>query len=334
MRHFDYMSSVSADAALAAINAQPGARFLAGGTTLVDLMKCGVENPSMLIDITRLPGLDRIETGGSGVRIGALAKMSDVERHPIIRHNYPVLSESLWRGASEQLRNMATIGGNLLQRTRCSYFRAPHLYDACNKRRPGSGCAAIGGYHRGHAIFGGTEHCIATYPGDFAVALMAFDAVVHVENGARRTIPIEDFFPLPGITPEIEHPVARTDLIIMIEIPDRPAVRRSHYLKVRDRESYEFATASAAVGLELEPDNGTIRDVRIALGGVATIPWRVQTVERALIGQPFEESLIRNACFLAIEDAAPREGNRFKLDLVPRVIARALLTLGERQWPS
>jgi xanthine dehydrogenase YagS FAD-binding subunit len=329
MRHFDYISSIDADAARAAMVGRAGARFLAGGTTLVDLMKCGVEDPPMLIDITGLPGMDGIEIDPSGIRIGALAKMSDVARHPAIQRKYPVLSESLRQGASEQLRNMATIGGNLLQRTRCSYFRAPRVYDACNKRRPGSGCAALGGHNRGHAIFGGSEHCIATYPGDFAVALMAFGAVVHVENGAKRAIPIEDFYPLPGATPEIEHSIAATDLIASVKIPHRPALERSHYLKIRDRESYEFAVASAAVGLELEDDNRTIRDVRIALGGVATIPWRVETVERALIGQPFEEVLIRNVSFLAIEDAAPREGNRFKVELVPRVIARALLALGE-----
>jgi len=218
MKNFDYMSTTTADAARAAVLGSRGARFLAGGTTLVDLMKCGVEEPAALIDITRIPGLDTIEIGADRIKIGALAKMSAVARHPVIREEFPVLSESLWRGASEQLRNMATIGGNLLQRTRCSYFRAPHIYGACNKRRPGSGCAALGGHNRGHAILGTSEHCIATYPGDFAVALMAFDAVVHVEDGERRTIAIGDFFPLPDITPHIEHPIAVTDLIVGVTV--------------------------------------------------------------------------------------------------------------------
>jgi xanthine dehydrogenase YagS FAD-binding subunit len=329
MRNFDYMSTTTVDAALTAISSGRGARFLAGGTTLLDLMKCGVEEPSTVIDITRIDGLDNIEIRPESIRIGALAKMAEVAGHPMMREDFPVLSESLWRGASEQLRNMATIGGNLLQRTRCSYFREPRIYSACNKRRPGSGCAALKRHNRGHAILGTSEHCIATYPGYFAVALMAFDAEVHVENGQHRTIAIEDFFPLPNVTPQIEHPIAVTDLIVAVEIPVTPALRCSHYLKVRDRESYEFAAASAAVGLELETDGITIRDVRIALGGVATTPWRARAVEAALVGKPFEAALIREASFLAVEDAVAYEDNRFKIDLVPRVIARALLTLGE-----
>jgi xanthine dehydrogenase YagS FAD-binding subunit len=323
------MSTSTTDAARAAVVGRSGAKFLAGGTTLVDLMKCGVEEPAALIDLTRIPGLDKIENTSDRIRIGALAKMSAVARHPVIKEDFPVLFESLGRGASEQLRNMATIGGNLLQRTRCSYFRAPHIYGACNKRRPGSGCAALGGHNRGHAILGTSEHCIATYPGDFAVALLAFDAVVHVEDGERRIISIDDFFPLPDITPHIEHPIAVTGLIVSVEIPISPALRASHYLKVRDRESYEFAAASAAVGLELETDGITVRDVRISLGGVATTPWRARSVETALIGKPFEAPLIRQASFLAVEDAIAFDGNRFKIDLAPRVIARALLTIGE-----
>lgn len=328
MNNFEYVRATAIPDALKAVASQTGSRFLAGGTTMIDLMKCGVEFPSALIDITRLPGLDTIEAGPASVRIGALSKMSDVADHPAIRNEFPVLSESLWRGASAQLRNMATIGGNLMQRTRCSYFREPGAYRACNKRDPGSGCAALEGVNRGHAVLGTSPSCIATNPGDFAVALVAFDAAVHVENGKRRRIPIDDFFLLPGDTPEIEHPLSPGELIVAVEIPTSAALRRSHYLKVRDRESYEFAAASAAVGLELEADGRTIRDVRIALGGIATRPWRARAVEAALVGHTFDEPTIRAASRLAIEGAVDHGENRFKIDLAPRVVARALLTVG------
>jgi xanthine dehydrogenase YagS FAD-binding subunit len=228
-----------------------------------------------------------------------------------------------------QLRNMATIGGNLMQRTRCSYFREPGVYGACNKRNPGSGCAALEGVNRGHAVLGTSLSCIATNPGDFAVALVAFDATVYVENGKlQRRIPIDDFFLLPGDTPDVEHPLSSGELIVAVEVPTSAALRRSHYLKVRDRESYEFAAASAAVGLDLETDGRTIRDVRIALGGIATSPWRARTVERALVGRTFDEPTVRAASRLATEGAVDHGENRFKIDLAPRVVARALLTLG------
>jgi xanthine dehydrogenase YagS FAD-binding subunit len=313
------------------VNAVAGhleARFLAGGTTLVDLMKCGVETPAMLVDITRLPGLEEIEVYGASLRIGALVRMSDLADHPKVRQEYPALSESLWRGASQQLRNMATIGGNLMQRTRCSYFREAGVYAACNKRNPGSGCAALEGINRGHAVLGTSSSCIAAYPGDFATALVAFDAVVHVENGRRRSIPIDDFFLLPGDAPHVEHAIASDELIVAVEIPTSAALRRSHYLKVRDRQSYEFAVASAAVGLELEEDGRTIRDVRVALGGVATKPWRARTVEAALIGRTFDEPTVRAASRHAVEGAVGHGNNRFKIELTPRVVARALLTVG------
>ncbi|MGY3505123.1 FAD binding domain-containing protein [Bradyrhizobium sp. USDA 4471] len=328
MNNFEYVRATAIPDALKAVADQAGSRFLAGGTTMVDLMKCGVEVPSALIDITRLPGLDTIEAGPASVRIGALSKMSDVADHPIIRKEFPVLSESLWRGASAQLRNMATIGGNLMQRTRCSYFREPGVYAACNKRNPGSGCAALEGVNRGHAVLGTSPSCIATNPGDFAVALVAFDATVSVENGKARRIPIDDFFPLPGETPDVEHPLSPGELIVAVEVPTSAALRRSHYLKVRDRESYEFAAASAAVGLELEADGRTIRDVRVALGGIATRPWRARTVEGALVGRTFDEPTVRAASRLATEGAVDHGENRFKIDLAPRVVARALLTVG------
>jgi xanthine dehydrogenase YagS FAD-binding subunit len=328
MNRFEYVRVDAIADAVKAVAGKADARFLAGGTTVIDLMKCGVEEPSALVDIMRLPNLDGIEAGPKGVRLGALAKMSAVADHPKIKQDYPVLSESLWRGASAQLRNMATIGGNLMQRTRCSYFREPGTYAACNKRNPGSGCAAIEGVNRGHAVLGTSSSCIATYPGDFAVALVAFDAVVHVENGARRTIPIDDFFLLPEDTPQIEHPLAPGDLIVAVEIPASSALHRSHYLKVRDRESYEFAAASAAVGLELGTDGRTIRDVRVALGGVATKPWRARNVEAALVGRTFDEATVRSASRFATEGAVDHGANRFKIELAQRVVARALFTVG------
>jgi xanthine dehydrogenase YagS FAD-binding subunit len=327
MNNFEYVQARAIPDAVRAVG-QAGARFLAGGTSMVDLMKCGVEAPSALIDITRLPGLDTIDIDPAGVRIGALARMSDVADHPKIRQDFVALSESLWRGASAQLRNMATIGGNLLQRTRCSYFREPGVYAACNKRHRGSGCAALEGVNRGHAVLGTSPNCIATHPGDFAVALVAFDAIVHVQNDERRSIPIDDFFLLPGDTPDIEQPLSPDELIIAIEIPATAAVRRSHYLKVRDRESYEFAAASAAVGLELEANGRTIRDVRVALGGVATKPWRARNVEAALVGRTFDERTVRAASRIATDCAVDHGENRFKIELAQRVVARALLTAG------
>jgi xanthine dehydrogenase YagS FAD-binding subunit len=328
MKMFEYSRASAIPDAVKAISGQSGGRFLAGGTTLIDLMKCGVEEPSLLVDITRLPNLDTIEAGPEGVRIGALAKMSAVADNPKIKRDFPVFSEALWRGASQQLRNMATIGGNLMQRTRCTYFREPGAYTACNKRNPGSGCAALEGNNRSHAVLGTSSSCIATYPGDFAVALVAFDAVVHVENGRRRSIPIDDFFLLPVSTPHIEHPLATDELIVAVEIPASTAFRRSHYLKVRDRESYEFAAASAAVGLALDADGRTIREVRVALGGVATKPWRARNVEKELVGRTCDEATLRAASRLSTEGAIDHGANRFKIELAQRVVARALMNVG------
>lgn len=295
-------------------------------------MKLNVERPSRVVDITRLTGLDRIEVTGSVIRIGALAKMSKVADHGAVKDAAPALSESLWRAASAQLRNMASIGGNLMQRTRCMYFRDPGAYPNCNKRNPGSGCAALDGINRNHAILGTSDACIAIYPGDFAVALVAFDARVIVKGAIRgeneRTIPVDDFFLLPGQTPHLETRLAPGEMIVGIEVPRSATLKRSHYLKVRDRASYEFAAASAAVGLEMEPDGKTIREVRIAVGGVATKPWRLRAVEASLQGKTLDEATLRAAAAATAVGAKASGHNAFKIDLAPKVVARALMTLG------
>lgn len=327
MKSFDYLR---ADA-LAAVHAQalqPGTKILAGGTTLLDLMKLGVECPARVFDITRLAGMDAIVVTADVIRIGALAKMAKVADHAGIRHAAPAISESLWRAASAQLRNMASIGGNLMQRTRCTYFRDPGAYANCNKRNPGSGCAAIGGVNRNHAILGVSSSCIATYHGDLAVALAAFDARIIVSGSAERSIAIDDFFLLPGATPHLENTLQAGELIVAIEIPRSKALQRSHYLKVRDRASYEFAAASAAVGLELDADGRTIREVRIAIGGVATRPWRLRAVEAVLKGQPYDEATLRAAAAGAVSSATSSGHNAYKIDLAPRVVARALMHAG------
>jgi xanthine dehydrogenase YagS FAD-binding subunit len=323
MRDFSYLRATSVDEARRAA-ALPAAMLLAGGTTLLDLAKCGVVEPARLIDITRLSGLDAIQVDAQGASIGALAKMSRVADDPVIRAHFPAVSESLSQGASAQIRNMATIGGNLMQRTRCAYFRDPAVFSACNKRAPGTGCSAIGGVTRNHAVLGLSEACIATYPGDLAVALVAFDAVVHLGD---RQIAVDDFFLLPGMTPHREHSLEPGEMITAVTIPASPAVQRSTYLKVRDRQSYEFAAASAAVGVELEPDGRTIRDLRVALGGVATKPWRARAVENALRGKALEAEAVRRASLLAVEGAVDHGANRYKIELAPRVVTRAILKI-------
>jgi xanthine dehydrogenase YagS FAD-binding subunit len=309
--------------------ANPETKFLAGGTTLLDLMKLNVERPARLVDITRLPGLDSIDVSTDVIRIGALAKMSKVAAHADIIEAAPVLSESLWRAASAQLRNMASIGGNLMQRTRCTYFRDPGAYSNCNKRDPGSGCAALEGVNRNHAVLGTSDACIAIYPGDFAVSLVAFDATVLIRGSVERRVPIDEFYLLPGQTPNLEHQLSPGEMIVGIEIPRVPALKRSHYLKVRDRASYEFAAASAAVGIEFEPDGKTVRDVRIAVGGVATKPWRLRAVEDALKGKPIDEATLRTAAAAAVDGAKSSGHNAFKIELTPKVVARALMTVGD-----
>ena len=299
--------------------------LLAGGTTLLDLAKCGVARPDHVVDITHLKGLDAIEVTSEGAHLGALAKMSHVADDKAIRAEFPAVSEALWQAASAQLRNMATIGGNLMQRTRCAYFRDPASFPACNKRNPGSGCAALGGITRNHAVLGTSSYCIATNPGDLAVALTAFDAVIHL---GERQMAINDFFLQPDATPDREHAIEPGEIITAVTIPASAAARRSTYLKVRDRQSYEFAAASAAVGLELESDGKTIRDLRVALGGVATKPWRAREVEIALKGKTLEPETVKRASLLAMESAVAQGDNHYKIELAPRVIARAILTVG------
>lgn len=328
MRSFDYLRAADVTTAIAEAG-QPETRFLAGGTTLLDLMKVNVERPARLVDLTRLSGLDTIEVSRDVIRIGVLTKMSKVADHADIKDAAPVLSESLWRAASAQLRNMASIGGNLMQRTRCTYFRDPGAYSNCNKRNPGSGCAALEGVNRNHAVLGTSDACIAIYPGDFAVSLVAFDARVIVRGTAERSIPVDDFYLLPGETPHVEHDLTAGEMIVGIEIPRSAALKRSHYLKVRDRASYEFAAASAAVGIELEDDGKTIREVRVALGGVGTKPWRARAVEDVLKGKPLDEATLRSAAAASVEGAKSSGHNAFKIELAPKVVARALMTVGD-----
>jgi xanthine dehydrogenase YagS FAD-binding subunit len=328
MRNFTYHRAASVSGVRRSAAAE-GAMLLAGGTTLLDLAKCGVVEADRLVDITHLRNLDRIRVDAEGAFIGALAKMARVADDPAIRSHFPAVAESLSQAASAQIRNMASMGGNLMQRTRCPYFRDPASFPACNKRTPGSGCSAIGGVIRNHAVLGISESCIATYPGDLATALVAFDAVIHLGS---RQVRVEDFFLLPGTTPDKEHAIEAGELITAITIPASPAARRSTYLKVRDRQSYEFAAASAAVGIAFEADGRTVQDIRVALGGVATKPWRAGAVELALRGKVLEPEAVTRASRLAMEDAVDHGANRFKIDLAPRVVARAILTLGEKAW--
>jgi CO/xanthine dehydrogenase FAD-binding subunit len=327
MKSFDYLRATHLPTATMEAG-QAGSRILAGGTTLLDLMKCGVEVPQRVVDITRLGGMADVEVGVASVRIGALATMSRCADHPALMAAAPALSEALSLAASAQIRNMATIGGNLLQRTRCSYFRDPAAYPACNKRTPGSGCAALNGINRNHAILGTSDSCIATYPGDFAVALVAFGATLRIAGRTGREEPIESFYRLPKERPDREHELAPGEMIVGVDVPVTPLLRRSTYLKVRDRASYEFAAASAAVGLELESDGKTVRAVRVALGGVATRPWRALAVEQALTGKAFTIENVRAAAAHAVDGAQPRQHNRYKVDLAPKVVARALMKVG------
>jgi len=323
MRDFSYLRASTLDEARQAV-LQAGASILAGGTTLIDLAKCGVAEPETVVDISHLEGLSGIEVTPQSVTIGALSRMSDVADHSGIQAEMPAVSESLLLAASAQLRNMATIGGNVMQRTRCPYFRDPGTFPACNKRNPGSGCSALGGITRNHAVLGTSQHCLASNPGDLAVALVAFDAVVDLGS---RTVPFDEFFLLPGDTPDRETVLQPGEMIVGLSIPKSAAAKNSTYLKVRDRQSYEFAAASAAVGLELEDDGRTVRDIRVGLGGVATKPWRARAVEQALIGKVLDDATIRAASVLAMEGAVAQGDNQYKIDLVPRVVARAIETV-------
>lgn len=323
MNQFQYVRARSTSEALTA-SGKPHAAFLAGGTTMVDLMKLGVERPAELVDINSLP-LTQIEAlPDGGLRIGAMARNSDVAHHDLVRSGYPVLSEALLSGASPQLRNMATVGGNIMQRTRCYYFR--DLSFACNKRAPGSGCPALDGYNRMHAILGTSDKCIATHPSDMNVALIALDAVIHVQGPkGERAIPFEQFHLEPGNTPERETVLQPGELITSVQLPASPFAARSHYLKVRDRASYEFALASVAVALEITGDR--IGAVRLAVGGVATRPWRAHGVEKILAGQPPTDELYARAAKASIEGAQPHGENAFKVELLQRAVTKALRTV-------
>ncbi|HEY2856408.1 MAG TPA: xanthine dehydrogenase family protein subunit M [Gemmatimonadaceae bacterium] len=301
-----------------------GARYLAGGTTLVDLMKLHVEQPTQLIDINALPLADVTELSDGTMRVGAMVRNSDLAHNETIRARYPVLSQALLAGASGQLRNMATTGGNLLQRTRCFYFRDTAM--PCNKREPGSGCSAIDGRNRGHAILGTSDACIATHPSDMAVALVALEARVRILGPNReRVIPLAELHRVPDDHPEIETTLEQGELITAVEIPPLPFAVRSLYLKVRDRASFAFALASAAVALDVQ--DGIIRDARIALGGVATKPWRSPEAEDALRGGSAGMESYRAAAEAALAGAKPRRDNGFKMELARRTLVRALTRL-------
>src|SRR5882672_11631696 len=316
--------------AIAAHARDPELAFIAGGTDLIGLMKDRAAVPAHLLDINGLPDMARIETlSEGGLRIGALARMSDVAAHVEVRRRFPVVSESLLFAASGQLRNMASIGGNIMQRTRCAYFRVGDGLP-CNKREPGSACSALRGIHRTHAIFGCSESCIATHPSDLAVALAALDAAVHVRGlQGDREIPFSEFHRLPGDTPEKDNVLERGDLIVAIEIPARAEARNSHYLKVRDRQSYEFALVSTAAAVAT--DSGNIRSVRLAMGGVAHKPWRLRAAEEALRGLPLADvASLRGAIAKSFTDARPLTHNAFKVELAQRCVLRALQTAGAR----
>ncbi len=322
MRDFDYLAAPDVATAVRAI--RPGARFLGGGTNLVDLMREGVERPDTVIDISRLPLTGIEELPGGGTRIGALVRNSDLAAHPVIRTRYPMLAQALLMGASGQLRNMATVGGNLLQRTRCLY-----LYDGtrpCNKREPGSGCAAVGGFNRMHAILGASTSCIATHPSDMCVALAALDATVEVESvrGTRR-VPLLDLHRLPGDTPHLETTLEPDELVTAVEIPADPVAAVSRYRKVRDRASYAFALVSVAAALDVR--DGAVAAVRLALGGVAARPWRAIEAERVLTGAPATEAEFRRAAEAELAQAVAQSENAFKIELARRTITATLLRL-------
>lgn len=330
MNPFTYSKASRADEAVAAVAGDPRAAYLAGGTTLTDLLKLNVVAPGALVDIGDLP-LQTIETlAGGGLRIGAMVKNSDLARDANVQKRYPVLSEAILSGASPQIRNMASVGGNLLQRTRCPYFR--DTFSPCNKRSPGAGCAALGGYNRSHALLGVSEKCIATFPGDMPVALTALDAVIRTRRpgGRERSIPIEDFYVSYGEDPVRETVLEHGELVTSVELPPTGWFARSHYLKVRDRSSYEFALASAAVALDLDHERGIIRGARVALGGFATRPWRSSAAERALKGAKASAATYQAAAAAALEGARPQKHNAFKVELARRTIAQALANAASR----
>ena len=318
---FQYSRANDVADAVRQIAADPAAKFIAGGTNLIDLMKEEVENPSRLIDITRLPLKSVEATADGGLRIGALVPNSDLAYHPLIAQRYPMLASAILAGASAQLRNMASTGGNLLQRTRCYYFY--DIATPCNKREPGSGCSAIAGLNRMHAILGTSEACIATHPSDMCVALAALDATIHVAGPAgARAISFADFHRLPGSTPQHDTNLQPSEIVTAVELPARGFATNYSYLKIRDRHSYAFALVSVAAALELEGD--TIKEARLALGGVAHKPWRDLSAEAALRGQNADQPAFTRAANVVLRDAKGFEHNAFKIDLARRAIVRAL----------
>jgi xanthine dehydrogenase YagS FAD-binding subunit len=322
MRPFKFSRAADAGGAVQAVSTNRQAKYIAGGTNILDLMKEGVENPSELVDVSRL-ALMQIKASASGVSIGALAKNTDTANHPLIRQNYPLLTQAILAGASAQIRNMATNGGNLLQRTRCAYF-----YDVsmpCNKREPGTGCGALEGINRMHAIFGWSDKCVAVYPSDMSVALAALDAVVKVRDreGKERSIPFADFHRLPGENPEKDNNLQHGELITGIDLPKSNFAAKSFYLKVRDRASYAFALVSVAAALEVAVGN-KIKQARIALGGVAHKPWRATEAEKFLAGKTATEENFRRAAEAEMRNAKPLEHNKFKVEMGRRAIVRAL----------
>jgi len=318
MRPFSFQRAATEADAIAA--SATGARYLAGGTTLVDLMREEVETPDSVIDINRLP-LTHIRVEDDRLLIGALARMSQVAAHEEVRRQHPLISETLVEGASPQLRNVASIGGNLLQRVRCPYFRM--LEAPCNKRSPGSGCSAIEGLNVGTAILGTSQHCIATHPSDLAVSLVAFDATMVVRGPkGEREFPVEQLFRLPADTPHLEHNLEPGELIVEVRVPIGPAARRARYLKVRDRSSYEFALVATAAAVHVE--DGVIAQAKVAVGGAGTMPWRMRAVEEALVGKEPTRAAFESAAAVSTEGAKASSGNGFKIKLLPATIVRAL----------
>jgi len=325
MEPFEYARADDATGAITEVATDPAASFLAGGTSLVDLMKLGVETPRTLVDVNRVAALAKIEDlPDGGLRLGANARNSEVAYDPRVVKLYPVLSQAILSGATGQLRNMASTGGNLLQRTRCYYFR--DVYSPCNKREPGSGCAALEGFNRIHALLGTSDLCIATHPSDMCVALAALDAVVRIQGpDGERAVNINDFYIPYGIDPARENVLSHGELITAVDLPALPFARRSHYLKVRDRASYEFALASAAVALDVA--DGTIREARVALGGVASKPWRSREAETVLAGAKPDAASFQVAANAALADAKPQKFNAFKVELAKHTLVRALETV-------
>ncbi|NGO41779.1 FAD binding domain-containing protein [Streptomyces ureilyticus] len=326
MREFGYQRVLDVSGAVALLDADPDARFLGGGTNLVDLMKTGVERPARLVDVRELP-LDRIEsTRDGGLRIGATVTNSDLAAHPEVRRHYPALTQAVLAGASGQLRNMATVGGNLLQRTRCGYFT--DVTKPCNKRVPGSGCPAIEGEHHNHAILGASDHCVATHPSDMAVALTAFDTVVAYETAdGPGELPLADFYLPVGDTPHLETALPPGALITGVTLPPAPTAANSRYRKVRERASYAFAIGSIAAALDVE--DGLVRDVRLAFGAVASRPWRARAAERALTGGPATADAFAAAADAELAAARPLPHNAYKVTLMRNLVVAVLTELAE-----